>query len=57
MSISLPDNDVEFLDRYAQAFAEWDDSSENDVWDKTAADGIGDLTDVVGANAGGDQVL
>ena len=70
LSISLPDNDVEFLDRYAQeqgvdsrsavvakaiellrasqmigayaqAFDEWDDSSENGVWDKTAADGIG----------------
>jgi Arc/MetJ-type ribon-helix-helix transcriptional regulator len=27
-------------DAYAEAFAEWDDSSEAQAWDATAADGV-----------------
>ena len=70
VSISLPDEDVEFLDAYAEsqgfasrsavlhkavrllraselgpayedAWTEWSDSGEADVWDTTAADGVG----------------
>jgi Arc/MetJ-type ribon-helix-helix transcriptional regulator len=69
ISISLPDEDVEFLDSYAQsqgyrsrsavvhsavsmlrssklgdayadAWAEWEESGEAEVWDRTAADGL-----------------
>jgi len=69
MSVSLPDEDVEFLDHYsrehgigsrsaalakavkllrasqlgpayADAWREWDESGEADVWESTSADGL-----------------
>lgn len=69
VSVSLPDDDVEFLDRYsrehhigsrsaalaravqllrasqlgsayADAWREWEESGEADVWESTAADGL-----------------
>ena len=70
LSVSLPDEDVEFLDRYAsaqgiesrsavmhkavrllraselgpayeEAWAEWMDSDDGDLWDRVTGDGIG----------------
>ena len=70
LSVSLPDEDVEFLDRYAsaqgiesrsavmhkavrllraselgpayeEAWAEWTDSDDGDLWDRVTGDGIG----------------
>lgn len=69
LSVSLPDEDVQFLDAYAetqglpsrsavlhkavrllrgtelasdyeQAFAEWEESGDNSIWDRTASDGL-----------------
>lgn len=68
VSVSLPEDDVEFLDQYAasqgdtrsavvhkavrllrasqlgpayeDAWAEWADSSEGDLWDSTVGDGL-----------------
>jgi len=69
VSVSLPDEDVEFLDEYArargyrsrsavvhravrllrsselgdayaEAWAEWEDAAEADVWESTVADGL-----------------
>ncbi len=69
VSVSLPDEDVEFLDvyasehnvttrsaalhraidllrtaqlgdAYAEAWQEWDESGESEIWDTTAADGL-----------------
>ena len=71
LSVSLPDEDVEFLDRYAasqgmasrsaavhkavrllraselgpayeDAWAEWVDSEEADLWESTISDGLAD---------------
>ena len=70
LSVSVPDDDVAFLDRYAasrriesrsaavqrairllraseldadyeQAWADWADSDEQDLWDATSTDGVG----------------
>lgn len=70
ISVSLPDQDVEFLDSYAQAqgyesrsavvqtavrmlrssklgdayadaWEEWDESGDAELWDQTASDGLG----------------
>ena len=70
LSVSLPDEDVEFLDRYAttqgigsrsavmhkavrllraselgpayeEAWTEWTDSDDRDLWDRATGDGIG----------------
>jgi Arc/MetJ-type ribon-helix-helix transcriptional regulator len=70
VSVSLPDEDVEFVDEYARtrgfgsrsavlhkavrllrtadlgnayadAWREWEDSSEADVWDSASGDGLG----------------
>lgn len=70
LSVSLPDEDVEFLDQYAQtkgyesrsavvhqavrllraselgadyadAWTEWSESGDADVWDTAAGDGVG----------------
>jgi Arc/MetJ-type ribon-helix-helix transcriptional regulator len=64
ISVSLPDEDVRFLDeqgtnrsatlheavtllrdrqladQYAEAFSEWNNSPDADLWDTTAADGL-----------------
>ena len=69
LSVSLPDEDVEFLDQYAasqggsrsavvhkavrllrasqlgpayeEAWAEWVDSSDHELWESTVSDGLG----------------
>ena len=49
VSVSLPEEDVEFLDAYAEAqgpayedaWTEWADGDDQDLWENATSDGLG----------------
>jgi hypothetical protein len=36
-----PDEDIEFIDDYADAFAEWEESCDARAWEPVVGDGLG----------------